>query len=639
MGSYMKMMNIPLALKELGIRPVLFNAIYRLKILSGYYRLTTPPASYTDWNKYFTAEKKEPDFITALLSASRPDEATGRQIIAAADEIVQGTIQLYGAIPTQFQFKTRFHSHWTNYASGRVDAGTADIKDVWEPARFSWACILSQAYLLSRDEKYPAFFWEQLELFLENNPPNIGPHWMNGQEVALRLIAFTVAWQAFRDSPKSTTEHTEHLRSALAAHAQRISASLVYARSQHNNHLLSEAAGLYTAALLLPGLPRANYWKQTSWNLLIEAWRDQIAPDGSYIQQSVNYHRLMLQLAIWVQTLSNLEGAKSLPVDVKEKIVLAIHWLEKLILSDDGRVPNMGSNDGANILPLGGVAVSDYRPVVKLARQLFPSPTRKPNASIVTAPQQVIVMKDGNQVACMRTARYHGRPSHADQLHLDLWWNNWNIALDAGTYRYNHASPWANALAGTANHNTITLNGMDQMIRAGRFLWIQKANIHNLDIQRDSARHIQSISAEQDGYRKFGAIQARRVTSRPGDKPGWLIQDDILPSDGIPTASKFITRLVWLLPDWEWEAEGRSFRLITPSGIIRLDFAASGVDEQTAGVEIFRAGESLTASKQTNPTWGWYSPTYGVKEPALAVHFQAEGTLPLQLTTHWRLPG
>jgi Heparinase II/III-like protein len=352
----------------------------------------------------------------------------------------------------------------------------------------------------------------------------------------------------------------------------------------------------------------------------------------------VNYHRLMLQLTIWIQALANLDGANSLPADVKEKIVLAVHWLEQLMLSNDGQVPNMGSNDGANILPLNGVAVSDYRPIIKLARQLFPSRAVKSKVSTETKPQQVVVMKDADQAACMRIARYPGRPAHADQLHLDLWWNNWNIALDAGTYRYNHAPPWENALAGTATHNTITLNGIDQMIRAGRFLWIQKANIHNLDIQRDSTRHIRSVSAMQDGYRRFGADHGRKVITRPGGKPGWLIQDDIVPSDGIPTASKYRIRLVWLLPDWEWEVEERSFRLISPSGIIRLDFAASGIDERTAGLEIFRAGEALTATRASDPTWGWYSPTYGIKEPALAVHFLAEGTLPMQLTTHWRLP-
>ena len=176
------------------------------------------------------------------------------------------------------------------------------------------------------------------------------------------------------------------------------------------------------------------------------------------------------------------------------------------------------------------------------------------------------------------------------------------------------------------------------MVRAGRFLWVQKANIHNLAIQRDSSRHIQSVSASHDGYRKFGAIHTRQVSTRPGGKPGWLIQDDILPVDGIPTSLKHAVRLVWLLPDGEWEVVGRSFRLVSPAGIIHLDFSTSGIDEQTAGLEIYRAGESLTATRASNPTWGWHSPTYGVREPALAVHFQANGTLPMQLTTRWRLP-
>ncbi len=101
---------------------------------------------------------------------------------------------------------------------------------------------------------------------------------MNGQEVALRLISFVFAWQAFSDSPKSTTERTGNLQGALAAHARRIISTLPYARSQRNNHLLSEAAGLYTAGLMLPNLPDAHRWKRTGWNLFIRGMRDQITP-------------------------------------------------------------------------------------------------------------------------------------------------------------------------------------------------------------------------------------------------------------------------------------------------------------------------------------------------------------------------
>jgi hypothetical protein len=634
----MRIVNIPLAIKELGGRSVFFNFLYRLGLLSGYYRLKTPPGVYDDWGQQSQSSGINPGFSIALLSAVKPGKAACRQILEAADEIIQGTTRLYGAIPTPIQFNTPYTSHWTRYELGREDAGAADIKDVWEPARFSWAFILAQAYHLNRDEKYPAFFWEQFDAFFANNPPNIGPHWMNGQEVALRLIAWVFAWQVFYKSPKSTTDRTGRLQAALAAHARRISATLIYARSQRNNHLLSEAAGLYTAALMLPGVPSSLRWKKVGWNLFIQATRDQITSIGGYIQQSVNYHRLMLQLAIWIQAVSKLEGANALPEDVISRITAAIHWLEQMIMSETGKTPNMGANDGANILPLGSVEVSDYRPVIQLANKIFHSGMIKTKPFDDDDPEQVVLMKEGGQTACLRVAHYHGRPSHADQLHLDLWWNDRNIALDTGTYRYNYAAPWRNVFAGTVYHNTVSVNNLDQMLRAGRFLWLREARIHDLGIQRGSSGQIQAVTAEHDGYRASGAMHARRVTAHPGNKPGWLVEDDIYPVDGIPTTVAYAIRLAWLMPDWEWELNGLTFQLITPSGIIHIDYKVTGASEDSIHLNVHRAGESLTTTHVSDPTWGWYSPTYAVKEPALAVHLTAQGTLPIRLSTHWRLP-
>jgi hypothetical protein len=49
----------------------------------------------------------------------------------------------------------------------------------------------------------------------------------------------------------------------------------------------------------------------------------------------------------------------------------------------------------------------------------------------------------------LRVSQYRSRPAHADQLHLDLWWQGMNLAQDAGTYLYNASPPWDNSLAGT----------------------------------------------------------------------------------------------------------------------------------------------------------------------------------------------
>src|SRR6266853_6044997 len=77
-----------------------------------------------------------------------------------------------------------------------------------------------------------------------------------------------------------------------------------------------------------------------------------------------------------------------------------------------------------------------------------------------------------NSWALVRAGCYTRRPFQADQLHVDLWHHGVNIARDAGTYLYNGDPPWNNGFAGTAVHNTVTVDQHDQMRRAGRFLWV-----------------------------------------------------------------------------------------------------------------------------------------------------------------------
>ena len=49
---------------------------------------------------------------------------------------------------------------------------------------------------------------------------------------------------------------------SIADHADRIPPTLSYSRAQNNNHLVSEAVGLYTAGALLQQHPRSHKWKR-----------------------------------------------------------------------------------------------------------------------------------------------------------------------------------------------------------------------------------------------------------------------------------------------------------------------------------------------------------------------------------------
>ena len=108
------------------------------------------------------------------------------------------------------------------------------------------------------------------------------------------------------------------------------------------------------------------------------------------------------------------------------------------------------------------------------ASSLQPSKKQLPRRLLLLKPD-TSVWEIENSWALIRAGRYTRRPFQADQLHVDLWWQGINLARDAGTYLYNGPPPWNNGLAGTAVHNTVTVDHHDQMRRAGRFLWVDWA--------------------------------------------------------------------------------------------------------------------------------------------------------------------
>ncbi len=246
--------------------------------------------------------------------------------------------------------------HWSTSRENE-DSNGKDIKFIWEPARFGWATVLARAYAVSSDERYAAAFWERLQEFIEANPAYLGANWASGQEAAIRLITLSFCWQVFNTSALSSTDRVSRFSQLVVEHAHRISLTLAYARAQNNNHLLSEAAGLYTAGMLLPDHPLSNYWRKIGWDLFHQGIRSQISVEGVYIQHSANYTRLMLQLALWVRALTVFQG-DFFPESSNQRLAAAVRWILNLLDFRTGQVPNLGPNDGAYFLPLTVLSIS-----------------------------------------------------------------------------------------------------------------------------------------------------------------------------------------------------------------------------------------------------------------------------------------
>ncbi len=635
---------------QLGFTQMALYALYKFGLETGHYKRTGRREIET--GQSFT-------ILRSLLSL--PDreqlrrilgEDGQRSLLAEADEIVSGKFRMFGDEPVPLNLTGDWPlAHWTLFESGKIRL-EGDIKFIWEPARFGWAFVLGRAYHLSQNETYAESFWKYFELFTKANPPYLGPHWMNGQEVAIRLMALVWADQVFETATVSNPERRAYLAHSVAAHAARIPVTLLYARAQNNNHLLSEAAGLYTAAQALPDHPQAGYWQRLGRKWLDWCFAHQIDGAGEYIQHSTNYHRLMLQLALWVT--SFVDDAPR-PVH-DERLAPATRWLAALTDPISGQAANLGANDGAYIFPLANGGFRDFRPVVQTASRRFlgadafeggvwdemslwfgVADSRSRSEAQDILPKYPVIRAE-NSWGLLRAVEGNLRLAHADLLHVDLWWRGLNIALDPGTYLYNGEPPWDNPWPATRFHNTVTINQADQMTRAGRFLYLDWARA-SWGYGADFKRGEQEIQASHNGYHKFGLWHHRTLIQAENR---WVVLDHIYPSGAKPI-TPFSVRLHWLLPDWDWNIENRdkgvAILVQSPYGWITLLMESDPKFEQNdAQIVVVRAGELVYGKGQAYAHDGWVSPTYGRKTPALSLAFEVRSVQATHFTSEFKFP-
>jgi len=605
---------------QVGLHQLFLYALYKVGLITGHYKRMTPVGgaqlSINSNQSLFPLPSRES--ILQILG-----EDGKAKLIQEADEIVAGKFRMFGDEPVEIKLSGDWQSaHWTEFETGRIKL-EGDIKFIWEPARFGWAFILGRTYHVTGNETYAETFWKYFEIFAEANPVNIGPHWMNGQEVALRLIAFVWALHVFPSTEKQKTQ----LLQSIANHAVRVMPTLVYARAQNNNHLVTESAALYTAGLLL----KNEAWRETGWKWLNWAFQKQISGYGEYIQHSVNYHRVMLQSALWIY----LVKQNSFPANTTQSLSRATHWLFSLLDSETGMTPNLGSNDGALILPLSVSDFGDYRATIQASARAFLGTNLKPgvwdemSAWLNLPARERIVSSDEyltdnihgkNSWAYLRASEFKSRLGHMDQLHLDLWWRGLNIAQDAGTYLYNADSPWDNSLVATRVHNTMTVDGADQMDRAGRFLVVNWFNTYSKNIVEADENVLSCVQAH---YRAIHPFKHERTVTAYRDER-WTIRDTLITYN----RRKKVFRVHWLLPDYEWKIANKDFRaeikLKSPRGLISLtisgtsSFRPSAFDFEILNVSLVRAGELIYGERDVLPYEGWVSRTYGQKSPALS---------------------
>jgi hypothetical protein len=360
----------------------------------------------------------------------------------------------------------------------------------------------------------------------------------------------------------------------------------------------------------------------------------QIFPDGSYSMYSLNYHRFVLQMVLYVIKLAELNGAP-FSESLYRVAKLSVDYLYQLIDPQTGQMPVYGSNDGALVLPLNSCDFTDYRPVLQLGsfvmkgKRLF-----EPGAwdedlywlcgseSLITkvdAPEQtnqsfsnggVYVLHNAHSKAVIRCTDFKERPSHADQLHVDLWWRGENIVIDAGTYLYSGDNIWRNGLAHTFAHNTVIVDAKDQMKIVSRFTWVDWAQ--GKVLQYDEKKW----QGEHDGYTHLPDPAPHKRTVLMLDDDRWLVVDHLNGKQSHHYA------LHWLFCDGKFGvlqlAAGHKVLLTDSDGKL----SESRVSIQMGSLD----GDARFSVVRADPksTRGWRSKYYGQKEPAISAMLETD---------------
>lgn len=452
---------------------------------------------------------------------------------------------------TGYQYELK---HWSKIVDLSKHAG--DIKFVWEKARFSFLYdIIRYDYHFDKDCSKLVF--SEIESFLAHNPINLGPNYRCSQEISLRILNWTFALYYYRNSKELTEERFNAIMNAIYWQLHHVYNNINFSRiAVRNNHALTETLMLFLGGILFPFLPDTKKWSVKGKKWFQEEVAYQIYKDGTFLQFSMNYHRVAIQLLTWGIKLSEIHNSR-FNSTVYNRAKKSLYFLRQCQDNKSGKLPNYGANDGALFFKLTN---DDYRVYTSqlndLSAILFNEVSKKDesqewygvnNPNIITQEYNNLasfplggnfVINDDLTKTFIKCAQYKDRPGHADNLHVDLWLDGENYIWDTGSYKYNTTEEYSEFFPRCHGHNTVSLDGKDQMLKGSRFIWNYwtkkaKANLSEID---DSFL----FNGQFQGFPELGnKIIHKRALSKKKGQNKWTI------SDSIQNAENITAQLYW----------------------------------------------------------------------------------------------
>ncbi len=532
-------------------------------------------------------------------------------------------------------------------AARLATAAGADVKYAWELNRHQFLALLGCAFALEGDPRHARLAADLVTSWIAQDRPGHGVNWSSGLEVGVRALAwiwalgFLLAWDGFDDDlagrwSRSLACHYAFLRDNLSTYAD------------PTNHLIGEVAALWTLASVLPGLPDAARERRRSWTILTAEAERQITDDGVSREQSSGYHCFVLDFYLPVVALAQRAG-DAIPPPVESRLVAMLDFLHH-VLGPGGDVPHLGDGDDGRGLPYPhpvdeagraesllsvgahlftrpawaeGASAGTALPLWLLGRRPAPPPARAGRAPRMTTlfprggyvffeaeapdrtPLQLIF--DVGGLGYLPNAAHE----HADALSVVVRIGPTVLLGDPGTGSYTGAPGLRDTLRGTAAHNTVSVDGMDQADVLDAFKWLNPHATTLLAWSTSAA--FDYAAAAHDGYQRLRhPVRHRReiLFVRP---EYWIVVDHLSGPD-----RHVLTQ-----------------RLHFPTAVEVTAAGANAFDASVPGASA-RARllfPSATAEFPVQPTLAPWSAAYGSVETAPCLVREITGRLPVTMLT------
>jgi hypothetical protein len=601
-------------------------------------------------------EGVEQDAIAELV---RKFPASCEAIVAAADEIARGRIDLLGRTalrvdpPVDWQLdpvrRVRFpFVHWSRIDV--ADPAGGEVKLVWELNRHQWLVRLAQAYRLTGDERYASLALEHVEHWMRTNPYGIGINWASSLEVALRAIAWCWTLALLRGATSLSVERLARILACLASHAAHVERYLSR-WSSPNTHLTGEALGLFYVGAMLPEVVEAERWRRLGRDVLVEQLERQVLADGVYFEQSTWYQRYTADIYHHFLVLAARNGVW-VPWSIGERLTRLVDFLVS-VRRPDGSVPQIGDGDGGTLLPLEPRTPADFGGTFTAAAMLFGRgdyawaagapgpealwiggtegwehverlrrhpPRRSPSAVYRAGGYAILrsgweredhqLVLDFGPLGCRHSAG-HG---HDDMLAVECSAFGEPFVVDPGTFLYGHAG-WRDHFRGSEAHSTLSIDGRNQAVPAGTFSWASRPPTPVLRTfsSDEGEDHVDVERRAGNGERPTVVHRRRILFVKPRF---WLIVDDVTGAGQHEISLRFQLAPVEIerVAGGFVRARGRRASLLLRS------FAPAALDMRIV-------------SGWLRPRLGWYSPEYGRRVPAPLVELSGRTRLPLTVAT------